>query len=186
MKKNPHYFYAVKLPIEIKLRLQEICSQLKENFPFKNWVHHEDYHITLAFLGNANREQLEASIHFVQQALALQDSFSLTINQLGTFGKSDSPRIFWAGLEKEAHLFRTREHVFHACRKADFILETRPFHPHITLARKWLGSSSFEHDLLKKIETLHFEAKEVVLYETHLEKVPKYEVKQTFLLNKVG
>lgn len=51
-----HYFFALLLPQDIKSYLQEKCEQIKMDFPFKRWVHHEDYHITLAFLGHASEE----------------------------------------------------------------------------------------------------------------------------------
>lgn len=187
MEKKTHYFYALKLPSEIKQHLNEICDGLKGEFPFKTWVHMEDYHITLAFLGHADKGQLQSSINFTKEGLANKDSFPLTINQLGIFGKSDSPRIFWAGTEKEPQLNDCRDFVYQACKQAGFQLETRAFHPHITLARKWISSSPFLLDKLHTsdpiiAEPLTFKAKEVVLYETHLDKTPKYEVKEVFLL----
>lgn len=189
MEKKTHYFYALKLPSEIKLQLSEICKGLKEDFPFKNWVHKEDYHITLAFLGHADKEQLQSSIKLTKEVLANKNSFSLTINEIGIFGKSDSPRIFWAGTEKEYQLTECRDFVYRACKQAGFQLETRAFHPHITLARKWFsGSTPFLLEQLHtrdelRVEPLTFEANEVVLYQTHLDKTPKYEVKEEFLLN---
>lgn len=187
MEKKAHYFYALKLPAEIKQHLQSVGSQLKEDFPFKNWVHEEDYHITLAFLGNAKGEQLQTSMSLIKEALVEQISFLLTIDHIGIFGRSDSPRILWAGTKKETRLNDIRELVYGACKESGFQLETRAFHPHITLARKWVGSEHFSNELLRKSIQLEnqpftFQAEEVVLYETHLERVPKYEVKETFFL----
>jgi RNA 2',3'-cyclic 3'-phosphodiesterase len=187
MEKKTHYFYALKLPNEVKAQFRIRGQQLKTQFPFQRWVHHEDTHITLAFLGYAESTQLESSIHFVKEALRPHQSFSLTINQLGVFGKSDAPRIFWAGTERENLLNELRNSVFSACQKAGFQLESRPFHPHITLARKWAGQQPFSQRLLQENhpyanQALHFLANEVVLYETHLDRQPKYEVKESFLL----
>lgn len=185
MNKNTHYFYALKLPSEVKLHLKEICEGLKIDFSFKSWVHTEDYHITFAFLGHADKEQLQTSIQLTKDALAEKTSFPLTVNELGIFGKSDAPRIFWAGTETETELNDCRATIYQACHQAGFQLETRAFHPHITLARKWIGEAPFLQDRLRKqfkLEPITFQAEEVVLYETHLDKVPKYEVKELFLL----
>lgn len=184
MEKNRHYFYALKLPNQVKGQLQDICTDVKMDLPFKSWVHHEDYHITLAFLGQASEEQLETSLLLVRESVTGFPSFPLSIAHLGVFGKKDSPRIFWAGLEEEAELFKLRELVFRACQKAGFKLETRPFHPHITLARKWKGDYLFQEESIKQSFSLQFDATEVVLYETQLEKIPKYEGKETFPLRK--
>jgi RNA 2',3'-cyclic 3'-phosphodiesterase len=187
MERKTHYFYALKLPNEVKSRLKEACHQLQKELSFSKWVHHEDYHITLAFLGYARKDQLEASIHHVKEALSSQQSFPLSINQLGVFGKKDSPRIFWAGAEESQELNQVRNLVYSACEEAEFPLDKRAFHPHITLARKWSMDMAFSNDLLInnnpfKNNPEHFIAMEIVLYQTHLDKVPKYEEIERFSL----
>lgn len=187
MERKTHYFYALKLPIEEKLLLHERSYKLQEPFPFKRWVHPEDYHITLAFLGDAPQRQLKASIELVEKSLREKEPFSLRINHLGVFGKKDAPRIFWAGVEDIEHLSRLREEVFSACLDSGFTLDSRPFHPHITMARNWVGNTPFVSDLLHRHDSLKerpiaFNAGEVVLYETHVERTPKYEEKNIFSL----
>jgi RNA 2',3'-cyclic 3'-phosphodiesterase len=104
----------------------------------------------------------------------------LEINKLGIFGKLDSPRIFWGDTKESNELQVVRRKVFTACLDAGFQLETRPFKPHITLARKWAGDKPFQKTLLDvwndlQPEPLLFKVNEVVLYQTHLDKTPKYE-----------
>ncbi len=152
---------------------------MKENMPFKTWVHPQDLHITLAFLGNAPEAKIKAANEVIEAALNNTPAFKLEINQLGTFGRKDSPRIFWAGLEKSTQLNEVREKVFSACIAAGFTLETRPFSPHITMARKWAGEEGFQAGQLDAVnpfkKELTFQAERVVLYKTHLGKSPKYE-----------
>jgi len=70
-----HYFFALSLPEEIKLKLKEYCNQLKKSYPFARWVHELDYHITLAFLGQASKEQLNQATELVGQNLHESHSF---------------------------------------------------------------------------------------------------------------
>lgn len=180
MEQHAHFFYALELPVEVKEKLEKAKSELQEALPFKTWVHPQDLHITLAFLGNAGAPQIDAANNLIDSALSRQSEFKLEIDHLGTFGRKDSPRIFWAGLEESESLTVVREDVFSACLSAGFKLETRPFSPHITLARKWTGESSFTYKLLEeknpfKEEKINFHAERVVLYRTHLGKSPKYE-----------
>jgi 2'-5' RNA ligase len=189
MEKTAHFFYALRIPKKEQQLLFDKCQKLREVMPFGRWVHFEDYHITLAFLGNAEENQLQSSIRLVREVVPNVKSFSLQINQLGAFGQKDAPRIFWAGVEKEITLDTVRDQVYKACTAAGFKLETRPFHPHITIARKWSGSVPFRQDLLIennpfKDEPIRFSASEVVLYRTHLDRVPKYEAVQVFPLGK--
>ncbi len=180
MEQHTHFFYALELPEEIKDILEGAALKLKAALPFKTWVHPQDFHITLAFLGNAEGSKMEASNQLIESALRRHSVFDLKIDHLGIFGRKDSPRIFWAGLEDSSNLNDVRNDVFSACLASGFSLETRPFSPHITMARKWAGESLFTYKLLEELNTfkeekLIFNAERVVLYKTHLGKSPKYE-----------
>ena len=132
------------------------------------WTAPESWHITLQFLGNATPEQLrmpEARLGEVRAA----------------------PVPVRAG---RAGLFRPRGRVLCRCRCAPelaalehcvvaatsqcgFVAETRPFHPHITLARaKGQGRGAELRDLKGKIRSqppfTRFTAREFLLYESHL------------------
>lgn len=175
-----HYFYALQLPDEVKGELERILNSLQEKMPFKTWVHPHDLHITLAFLGNAPESKMKAANERIHSAVSKHTQFEMEIDHLGIFGKKDSPRIFWAGLDDSPELNEIREEVFTACLKSGFTLETRPFSPHITMARKWLGDAPFAAGQLEaqnpfKTEKIRFPAERVVLYKTHLGKSPKYE-----------
>jgi RNA 2',3'-cyclic 3'-phosphodiesterase len=141
----------------------------------------------LAFLGFAPLEKLEDAKGRVRKALSDSNSFPLKINQLGIFGDRKSPRILWADTLESKELQLVRSKVYSACVEAGFQLETRPFRPHITIARKWVGNEPFHEDLLHiweelQPEPLVFEAKEIVLYQTHLQNTPKYEAKAVYPL----
>ncbi|RBP93801.1 2'-5' RNA ligase [Cytobacillus firmus] len=177
---NAHFFFALKLPVETKGKLKEYCGILSPELPFSRWVHQEDYHITLAFLGSAPQGKLQKAAKLVAASIRNEKRFPLHICKLGVFGKQDAPRIFWCGTQQEKHLQDLRSKVYSACQEAGFELETRPFKPHITMARKWAGTHPFQESMLYanspfKEGPLEFEASEVVLYQTHLDKTPKYE-----------
>ncbi|PAE24648.1 RNA 2',3'-cyclic phosphodiesterase [Bacillus sp. 7894-2] len=177
---NAHFFFAVKLPEETKEKLKEYMECVSLKLPFSRWVHHEDYHITLAFLGSAPEDKLQKAVRLAADSIRNEKCFRLKICKLGVFGKQDAPRIFWCGTQQDMHLQDLRLKVYSACQEAGFELETRPFKPHITMARKWAGTGPFQQSLLDvnspfKDGHLEFEASEVVLYQTHLDKSPKYE-----------
>jgi 2'-5' RNA ligase len=188
MDQNPHFFFALKLPKETKLALKEYSEKLKESYHFRQWVHYEDFHITLAFLGFAPFDQRTLAVEKLQENISGTSTFHLTINRPGTFGKAESPRIFFAETEESNELQLVRQKVYTACIDAGFTLEKRPFRPHITLAKKWAGEESFpteELDVLWKQlhpERITFKATDIVLYQTHLNKTPKYEEINLFSL----
>jgi RNA 2',3'-cyclic 3'-phosphodiesterase len=187
MSEKTHYFLALRLPDPIKNSLAEARRKLQEGFHFQRWVHEQDYHITLAFLGYANEQQLRDVREFLPNYIKNDSTFSLSISHIGTFGMKEAPRIFWAGIDKSQELQALRNHTYSACEQAGFQLEKRSFHPHITLARKWKGNEPFDMLFLDKEnlfweQPLTFKATEVVLYKTNLLQTPKYETVFTFSL----
>lgn len=186
MDRNPHYFWAVRMPTAIKHRIYDQFNDLQQVFPFKRWVHKDDYHITLAFLGSVESSKLNVVVELVQEGMKEEKAFPLQVEGINIFGNKHSPRIFWASVNDEERLHRLQALVANQCIEAGLRLETRPFHPHITLARNWTGSD-FNQQLLQKCnpfagKPFSFEVNEVVLYQTNLEKTPKYESIATFSL----
>lgn len=178
---KPHYFFALSLPEETKRYLNGCVEPMRLEGSFKKWVHPEDYHLTLAFLGSA--DELVQVMDKVGRLT--QPSFPLTLSGFGTFGKSDSPRILWMGVEPSDMLHRLRDLVFGACEEAGFQLDQRPFSPHITVGRKWNGETQFTQQWLNEFqppERHTFTATEVVLYQTHPDRLPKYEAIHTIPL----
>lgn len=174
---NTHYFFALTLPNELKDELYSRIEQLKVIFPFKKWLHPADYHITMAFLGDAPESMREEALHLVRAALENETVFELTLNEMGTFGRVEQPRILWEGIEFEQRLFDVQQKVYKACLNAGFTLDSKPFKPHITLARKYTGTT---FDLEKAAELADLEhtcflASQITLYQTHIGETPSYE-----------
>jgi RNA 2',3'-cyclic 3'-phosphodiesterase len=190
MSRQTHYFIAVPLPKEIKERIYRWRESVETTFPFKSWVHPEDYHITLSFLGNANRSQIKKVEKELPIVVKKHVSFLLTLSEISTFGKPDSPRILWIGVEKEESLFRLQKDVFQTCESIGFSLDQKPFKPHITVARKWVGQQPFSIQDIKQIplkqEDITFMVDRAVLYQTHMDRLPKYESLAVFPLSSIS
>lgn len=189
MEQQTHYFLALALPSETKELLYKWREMLEPRLPFKSWVHPEDLHITLAFLGGqASIKQLTAIKKQMPEIAKQHESFTLQLNGLGIFGKSDSPRILWAGVEESELLHVLQKDIYEACIDIGFSLDKRPFTPHITMARKWKAESPFVQTQLKEIvqpkeDKSIFKAEHFVLYQTHLNRSPKYQPLSIFSLS---
>ncbi|WP_312095667.1 RNA 2',3'-cyclic phosphodiesterase [Niallia sp.] len=186
MNNKPHYFIGIKPDIHVISKLENISKELQQKFPFKKWVHPLDFHITLAFLGSASDEKRNKLQTLLEESFLASEDFQLHIEHIGVFGHHESPRIFWAGVKEEKKLFDLRNQVFHICREADFQLETRQFHPHLTLARKWDANTVFSEQLLNEYllpKDLLFNVNRIHLFQTHMEKIPKYEIINSYHFN---
>lgn len=180
---NTHYFLAVPLPDELINKLSFYLKELQQELAFTRWVHPEDLHLTLAFLGVINDEDKKQLTEEMRTIAQHTQPFSLTLKDLGVFGNPQAPRIFWHGIVESIELNQLRDAVYQACERIGFSLDQRKFHPHLTLARKWKGAP-FSEDCLTKshAKTDIFKVEEFILYETHLNKLPKYEKKESFRL----
>ncbi|MFC4321136.1 RNA 2',3'-cyclic phosphodiesterase [Litchfieldia salsa] len=179
MAEQTHYFLAVPIPGHIREMLSDWCNRLKDQFPFKSWVHPEDFHLTLAFLGQTEEVILERIQEEMQIISDQTNTFDLTMNGIGIFGREEAPRIFWAGVEGSEELNALQKKVHSVCTEIGFSLDNRPYNPHITLARRWKGQEDYKKlqiDLFNQSqENTSFRCEEIVLYQTHLKRTPKYE-----------
>ncbi|QFT90252.1 2'-5'-RNA ligase [Bacillus sp. THAF10] len=184
MDTHTHYFLALPIPMELKEKLSLSMKNMKNELPFTRWVHPDDLHLTLAFLGRMEPSQKKRIMELLPNVVKQHEPFTIVLNNLGTFGNPQSPRIFWYGVEESEQLFSLRKSVYDVCQNIGFTLDTRPFHPHITLARKWKGPGSMTEDKLQSSSSLSqsFQVNNVILYETHLDRMPKYEEKEEFPL----
>lgn len=179
---QPHFFLALPLAAHVKTELADWARHWQSNYPFASWVVAEDYHITLHFLGAATEQQLQRLSQELKPIVRSIYPFALVINQLGCFGQSQQPRIFWAGLADSPQLAQLQKSMAPSCQAAGFTVDQRPYRPHITIARKWKGKDPFVLPPMPVSPPLSWTAEEVILYRSHHDRLPKYEAIARFRL----
>lgn len=175
---NAHFFIAVPIPQYIQSYLSNLSENLKQDFTYKTWTYEGDFHITLSFLGSATKEQIQ-QINYELSDLTIA-AFNLQLNHLGTFGKKSGPRVLWAGIFSQPLLNECQNQVSICTAKAGFPVEDRPYNPHITLGKKWVGRSLDNlGEVLHQYELdqdMQWWVDDICLYQINLNKKPKYEV----------
>jgi 2'-5' RNA ligase len=138
MSETLRLFTAIDLPAPVILALQKLSS----DFPRLKILPGSKAHLTIKFLGNVAKDSLP------ELQSALEDvrgpSFELTFSGLGTF-KSGHGLVFWAGLADNptlTELFTGIDNIL--LERLGLEKETRPFSPHITLARSNTRSVDIE------------------------------------------
>jgi 2'-5' RNA ligase len=123
-------FVALDLPWSLRQRLASLTAS---GIPGAKWVPPENYHMTLRFIGAAQRHLAEEIDHALA-ALRARD-FALTLAGVGTFDKGGRPTSLWVGVERNPQLDHLRGKIETALQRLGLEPERRRFNPHVTLAR---------------------------------------------------
>ncbi|MBP1154421.1 MULTISPECIES: RNA 2',3'-cyclic phosphodiesterase [unclassified Paenibacillus] len=188
---EPRLFVAIPIPEEIRSVLKEDMESMKERYSFQKWVHPQDLHVTLKFLGATSQATHRLIVQSLSDMIGSFTAFDLQLESWGAFGRPASPSILWAGVGGDlTRLSALQSNVEHAAAEAGFEREHRRYSPHITVARKYNGKSAFQLDpiitgsLKHTASPLAWRVQQVVLYQSHLHRTPMYEAVEHFTLTK--
>ncbi len=110
MAYRPKLFVGIDLDGRVRARCAEVASRLESQGLNARFEAPEKLHITLAFLGWADAEQVEP-IRDVMRAVASGTSrFTLTLDKLGAFPHERNPHIVWIGAREQGQAFRELAH----------------------------------------------------------------------------
>jgi 2'-5' RNA ligase len=131
-------FVAITPPPEALAELAEAVEPLRTAAPELRWTRPESWHLTLAFLGEADERVLPDLSTRLERAARRHQSQQLAIEGAGAFPAAATARVIWAGIRADGRgLAALAASVGAGARRAGAPPpdEGRKFHPHITLAR---------------------------------------------------
>jgi 2'-5' RNA ligase len=123
----PKLFVAIDLPVEATAQLVRLQPPAT---PGMRVAEPGQMHLTLHFLGEADVERISAALATVD-APAFKQSFA----GVGQFPSAGGTTTLWAGVEATFGLLKLRAEVAAALADVGFRPESRPYTPHLTLAR---------------------------------------------------
>ena len=146
-------FLAVELPDELRAELATVQQELKRKIEPEMkrntriaWARPASIHLTMKFLGDMDEQVADPLLAAVEQAIGSLMAVNVPLERLGAFPLPQSPRVLWVGpsesWERGAEARRVAEihgAIEQACEGLGFHRETRPFSPHLTLARIRVG-----------------------------------------------
>jgi 2'-5' RNA ligase len=165
-------FIAVK--IDTGENLLNMISNLKTGLKDERikWTEIENFHITLAFLGDTEEDKIKAINKMLKYACGGSGEFEIVIKGAGVFKNFNNPRVIWTGIQPSEKLNQLYESIKSGLKDTGISLEERNFSPHLTLGRI---KSIHNNDALKtlipgysNLELQKQEIKEVILYESLL------------------
>ena len=177
-------FIGIPLAGRIAAEIAAIEERFGSGGDRLRWSAPESWHITLEFLGSTDPERCECVK--IRLAEVHSPRFPIQLAGLGAFERAG---VFYAGVELSPELAALRKSVIAATRQCGFAPESRPFHPHITLAR---AKGSERAKALRALQAAidssprftPFTAEEFLLYESFTgAEGSRYEVRARYPLH---
>jgi 2'-5' RNA ligase len=129
-------FVAFEVPPALRAAIAERLAPHRAGAPRARWVSEENLHLSLVFLGERPEATLAPLGDELAAAFAGAAPISLRLRGVGSFPGGGAARVLWLGVEAPPGLAPLQGAVATACRSAAGVEpETRPYHPHVTLAR---------------------------------------------------
>ena len=127
-------FVALEIPDETREALALLIAKLKLKCPSAKWVRAATMHVTLKFVGHVGEEKVPAIRDALAQVHA-SEPIDLRFRGLGFFPHPKRPRVFWCGVEASPNAAPLAADIDKRLTALAIEPETRPFSPHLTLAR---------------------------------------------------
>src|SRR5271166_4795922 len=93
-------FVALDIDEPIRQRITTFRDEMRRLAPDVRWVGPETFHVTLQFLGETKKlDEIRSALKSIHCA-----PIELAFRGAGFFPSPKVPRVFWVGIEADAHL----------------------------------------------------------------------------------
>lgn len=127
-------FVALSISLEVRDVFSALLAELRRADPKTRWIDPANLHITLKFIGSVTTEKLP-SIEQALTTIAVPRPFDFEFRGLGFFPNERRPAVIWAGIAAPPELATLATRIDEVVSTCGIDRETRPFAPHLTLAR---------------------------------------------------
>lgn len=163
-------FIAINFSSDIQRYLYKIVQYLKQQSIRGNFTRNENMHLTLAFFGEVSSDRVEEIMQIMDQIAKESTSFEIKLGGLGKFvNRGES--LYWCGIEENKVLAKLQDTLVKSLRENEFLVDDKPFKPHVTLARRCMIKSDMEEKLVsEKIEAMSMQVTQIELMKSeHIE-----------------
>jgi 2'-5' RNA ligase len=136
-------FMAVELDDDARLAVAAEQARVRRRVDDAGarWVRPELMHLTLVFIGQVDDTRVPA-FHAAMSTPVQLPPFRIQLGGVGVFPERGGPRVLWLGVrDGAAQAVALQRLVAERLEPLGVRRETRPFHPHVTLAR-WKEQAS--------------------------------------------
>lgn len=128
-------FIGIKLSDDVHEKIGKFLKPFQRIASPVRWVKPENVHITLKFIGDMTQDRCQTMIEKLPGLDYPPGPFDLTLAGCGKFGRDRTMNIFWIGMDRSEPLHHLYDTIENALAPLGIAKETRPFKPHLTVAR---------------------------------------------------
>ena len=179
-------FIAIPMHLDDDGSVAKALSVLRKRATQKDldikWTRPENYHVTLAFLGDRQESELETAKVVLGEVAKNFSTFALRVRGVGAFPEVRGARVLWFGVQAKSVL-KEMAAVLRERLEEHRLLPDLPedFSPHMTIAR--LRNPRAVEDLVSPFARKEFvrsRVEQICLYESHLQaNYPVYQLLQS-------
>jgi 2'-5' RNA ligase len=175
MSHRPKLFTGIELDDAVRAWCSDIATRLQASALPGRFESPEKFHITLAFLGWVDAEQVEGIRDVMRHAARQIQPFTIALDRIGAFPHERRPRVVWAGSHNQGEGFRALANAVQTGYSGlGFQFDKAPV-AHVTLARIKEGRA---HLPMLDVRPVHLRVKHVTLFESlPTGRTTRYEVR---------
>jgi 2'-5' RNA ligase len=130
-------FFAIDLAENTKATIGNLIEELQQFYPGDavRWIKAHSLHITLQFLKQINRQDLDRLIVLANEALRQQPPFEVVLGPVQFFPNTSNPKVITLDTQPQAQLMTLSKIIGQCMTEINFPAETRLFRGHVTLGR---------------------------------------------------
>ena len=173
---RPRLFVAVELPEDVRTAIHDATGPWRRSLPAFRWTGPDALHLTIAFIGNVDADDVRAIESAVEAAAAALAPVPTGLTRFGAFPDRGAARVLWVGLDDpDGGLVRVASATT-AALGPSLEAEERPYNPHITIARARRPATAPTgfHD--QQVPVARWTIEALTLFRSHLGAgAPRYE-----------
>ncbi len=147
------FFIALEITNENLAQIQQIQQSLSNLIPQAKLTNPDKLHLTLAFIGEQPDYLKTHLIEVLNKAVEGISRFSITPSYINAFPNLHNPHVLWLGVNGQIDkLIIIQQRLTDNLADLHLPLDTRPFTPHITIAK--LNNTTISHKTAEELRQL--------------------------------